>query len=253
MILFAAGMARSGSMWAFNATRELIRRAGKIPLPHTIPPDEKKLIGEAIKQNAAGNQIYCIKTHIALRPNLPDTKIIFTYRDVREAMVSYMQFIHCDFDWAMQAAASMMSTVDYYFEVHKTNIIRIKYDRIVSDPAGVIQDINAFLEFHVSPGDIRLIAEQLSRERVKKFIESLNTVKIAGNGMITDPALREDFETVGNLDGSFRVYDKKSAFQSHHITNSGERWRALLTGEQQDQVMAMAKEWLVKYGFSLEP
>ncbi|MFZ5908181.1 MAG: sulfotransferase domain-containing protein [Nitrospirota bacterium] len=249
MVIFVAGMSRSGSMWTFNVTREGIRKSGRKPLPEIVPSDERPVIQKALASPPREDGVYCIKTHLLLRPGLPNVKIICTYRDVREAMVSYMQFVRCDFTRGLEAARSMMSVVDYYFLEHRENILRIRYDRILSKPVEVIREILTFLDLSVSPRDISLIAEQFSRDRIAKFIESLNAVRVTGNGAIADPGLRGGFETVGNFDGSFRVYDKKSAFQSRHITKSGERWREFLTGEQQAQVMAITSDWLVKYGF----
>lgn len=145
-----------------------------------------------------------------------------------------------------------MSVVDYYFDVHKNNILRIRYDRIVTDPLSIAQEINTFIGVDVPVHNIQRIVEQFSRERVKKFTESLKCVRVDNSGIILDASLRKDFETVGNFDGSFRLYDKRSAFQTNHVTGSGERWKSFLSDEQQTRLMALTKEWLVKYGFPLE-
>ncbi len=90
MIVFIAGMPRSGSMWVYNVTRALIRSCGKIPVPENMPPDDESRINNAFKIQLGDNEVYIIKTHKVLKPGLPGVKIIYTYRDVRDAMLSYM-------------------------------------------------------------------------------------------------------------------------------------------------------------------
>ena len=63
MIVFVAGMARSGSMWVYNIYRELIRARGRIPVPKNMPPDDVRRIKQAFQLQREENEDYIIKTH----------------------------------------------------------------------------------------------------------------------------------------------------------------------------------------------
>jgi hypothetical protein len=157
----------------------------------------------------------------------------------------------CDFEHGLRAAHSMMSKTDYYFEKHTKNIIRIRYDDIVSDPMAVIKAICEFLNLNVSTDDMQRTLRNHSKERVKALVESLRLIDVTGPGHIADANKREKYETVRNLDGSFRVYDRTTGFQTNHITEAGKEWRIILTEEQKKELMNLTEGWLVKYGFHL--
>jgi hypothetical protein len=249
VILLVAGMPRSGSMWTYNVARALLTCDKKVVLPRDIPPDETSLIEEAFSSPPEDNVFYCIKSHFAIKPNLLNTRIIFNYRDVRESMLSFMRFMHCDFERGLKVAESMMSLADFYFEQHPNNILRLRYERIVHEPVEVIEEINQFLDLHVTSDDIHKISERFSKENIKKLIDSFNSM--GSDTPALRPELQKDFELIPNLDGSFRIYDKKTAFQSNHITESGARWRTELTEEQKNRLMKLSSKWLTKYHFAL--
>ena len=70
--------------------------------------------------------------------------------------------------------------------------------------------------------------------------------------MSQDPEKLKDYETVNNIDGSFRIIDKKTRFQSNHITSRKEgEWCDVLLEEQKEEEMKVASDWLNKYGLSL--
>ncbi len=242
-------MSRSGSMWTYNVLRALLTCAKKMVLPRDIPPDESPLIEEAFLSPQQENVFYCIKTHKPMNPNLPNAKIICNYRDVRESMLSYMQFMHCDFERGLEIAEGMMLLTDFYFEQHTNNIIRIRYDRIISDPERVIGEVAQFLDLYLPIEDVSKIAQQFSKTNIKKFIGLLNSIK--PDTYTLHPELQEDFELVPNLDGSFRIYHKKTAYQSNHITGKGDNWRKELTAEQKERLMELTSNWLTKYHFVL--
>jgi len=103
MIVFVAGMPRSGSMWIYNISRALIRAQGRIPVPEDMPRDDLMRIKQAFQMQLSDNEDYIIKTHNSLKPNLPGVKIIYTYRDVRDAMLSFMRFMHCGYNKALKS------------------------------------------------------------------------------------------------------------------------------------------------------
>ena len=248
MNVFIAGMPRSGSMWLYNVTRSLLVRSNKNVFPDDIPPDETELIIRALASEKKGNEIYCIKTHHLLKPNLPDSKIICSYRDIREVIVSYMNFVRCDFNHALKEAKTFMKMIDYYFEAHNDNIIRIQYESILSNPKNVIGKITQLLKIKVVPKDIKVIIKNNSAKNVKKHIDSFSNLNIK-NGEISDIISKKNFVTVKNIDGSFRVYHKKTAYQTNHITGKGKRWKEELNNREKKKLLRIATPWLKKYNY----
>ena len=252
MIVFVAGMPRSGSMWVYNISRVLIRARGRIPVPENMPPDDVRRIKQAFQIQREENEDYIIKTHIVLKPDLPGVKLIYTYRDVRDSMLSYMRFMHCEYNVGIKNLIANMQLTDYYFEKHAHNIIRIRYDDIITTPDKVIMKIGDFMDRSVPQNTAETIADQFSRDNVKKIIKSLEKLSENQTGKSQDSEELKDYETANNIDGSFRIIDKKTRFQSNHITSKKEgEWRDVLSEEQKEEVMKVASDWLNKYGFPL--
>ena len=249
MIVFVAGMPRSGSMWTYNVTRELLLAADKTVLPRDIPSDERALIHEAFLSVPRDNVSYCIKTHGTIDPDFPNLRIVCNYRDVRESMLSFMRFTHCDFEKGLKAAESMMALTDYYFERDSDHIMRLRYDRIGHEPEKVIEEIRGFLDLHVPVEEIVEIAERYSKNNIEKLIHSFDSIETQSHTL--HPEVQPDFELIPNSDGTFRLYHKKTAYQSNHITESGDKWRTELTEEQKKRLMQLASRWLTKYHFVL--
>jgi hypothetical protein len=251
MIILVTGIPRSGSMWTYNVTRALLQSGSQRIIPQDIPQDETIILNEAFMHQQTKDVIYCIKTHHQIYPNNPNVKIIFTYRDFCESIVSFMRFTRCDFERAMELLPTMLMLTDYYFEKHTSNIIRLSYNRIIDEPIKVIEQISSFLDVSITSKDSQHILQQFSKENIKKFIESFNSIKITQSGEIEDLELRKEFETVLNNDGSYRLYHKKTGYQSNHITNQAEQWKEAITAEQQKHLSKAAHPWLIKYGFKI--
>ncbi len=251
MRVFVAGMSRSGSMWTYNATRELLKSVGLTPVPHSIPANTTPYINKAFTEPVDDNEIYCVKTHMKLQPDLPDTKIINTYRDVRSAMVSYMRFCRCGFGRGLKVAQSMMNCTDYYFKNHTQNIIHICYDRIMNEPSAVMDDICRFLGLSVDRPVIQKISDALSHNNIRNMTETLEIVPADTNGSLPEQYDKERFDIVQNLDGSFRVFDRSTGFQTNHITSQNEDdWKQVLTEEQMKLLTKITGQWLAEYGFA---
>ena len=174
------------------------------------------------------------------------TLIIVPYRDIRDCIVSYMKFMHADFEYALQAMQHWNPT-DVYFERQTDNILIIRYDQIVNEPIRTIQKIDSFIGTGASFETIEEINEQFSRKKVEQKADGLKDIsssKILANATTLG--------AVENRDGSYRVFDKATGFQTGHITShkSG-RWREVLNEQQKQQLMEETTDWLEKYGFEL--
>jgi len=247
-LIFVAGMSRSGSMWTYNIIRKLLESAGITPVPDTVPPDARQVTKEAFRTRLPGNRIYCIKTHNPVRLDRKEALIICTHRDVRDAMLSFMRFMHCSFEHSLQVAESMMQVTDYYLGEPRSNVLPVGYGDVVSHPHGVIVRLADFLGISVDADKVAAIESNFSRERVKQYLNELDAQHVKSSSR-NSPA-PESTTTIRNLDGSFRIYDYKTGFQSRHITSRKEgEWRDVLSTEQQQQVNQLTTVWLKRYGY----
>lgn len=244
-IIFIAGMPRSGSMWTYNVCRRLILATGRTPWPDSVPQDETAAIQHALVHPPGPDQIYCIKSHKRIPVELPHMRIICNYRDIRNAMLSYMRFMKCPFDKALAVARGSMDLTDHYLARKHSNVHAVRYDTLVEHPRETIGELADFLSLPASQADIGRIASALSRDEVRRHVEQLESSRAdaenRGPGSLS---------TVENLDGSRRIYDHATGFQSGHISSGREgEWRDAFTAEQQAQVMAAAADWLTRYEF----
>ena len=60
--------------------------------------------------------VFVLKLHAYLQ-NLPEDNLVITnIRDVRDALMSYMRFMHVDFETALGATRSTASIADHYVD-----------------------------------------------------------------------------------------------------------------------------------------
>jgi len=251
-IIFVAGMSRAGSMWTYNATRHLLKASGHNPLPENIPVDDQVAIQESMKRDPGRRGVFCFKTHRRIEPVVLEMKIICPYRDVRDAMYSYMKFMKCPFERALMAARSMMDSTDHYLQGKADNVLPLRYEEIVNHPEKVIGIIADFLQLKVADSVIKEITAALSRETMKKYLKGLDDIKVDEAGKLQSEAQASRYATVPRFDGSHRIYDHATGFQSNHITTGKDgEWRNQLELQQQKVLMELATPWLRKHGFPL--
>lgn len=233
--IFIAGMPRTKSMWMHNVVRALLVAEKKDPLPHIQPVNEKPLLEQAYISPMGKGEVYCIKTHIELRSDLPMTRIICTYRDPRPVMLSAMRFMKYDFDQAMGWTMHHLEQIDHYRDSHAQDIIFISYEQSVAKPIEIVEAIAKFLELTPSREQIVDICEQFSRENVKKLIQEIHE-------------RAENVQKVGNI----RLMDQNTGFQTNHISSQNDdEWRDVFSLEQIKALNTTFRPWLEKYGYLL--
>lgn len=235
--IFIAGMPRTKSMWVNNVVRALLVAEKKDPIPHFQPVSVKPLLEEAFISPMGKAEVYCVKTHSELRPNLPMTRIICTYRDPRPVMLSAMRFMKYDFDQALGWTQYHLEQIDYFRENHAQDIIFISYENSVAKPIEIVETIAKFLGLTPSRELIVNICEQFSKENVRKMIQEIH-------------AEGADVQTVGKQ--HVRLMDRKTGFQTNHISSQNDdEWRDVFSPEQIEVMNATFRPWLEKYGYLL--
>ena len=253
MIILIAGMPRSGSMWTYNVARECIRTTGDTPLPIEPPVVEKDALHEALEYANDDCKTYCIKTHEHVPLNFPIDKFICNYRDVRDAMVSYMKFTHCDFGYGLHIAERMMSLTDHFFMVQPARLLKIHFNDVKkSNTTSLVRRISEFLEIDLPQKDIKKIQNKFTKTKVRNLVNVLSHVDISKSGQLKKPELSKSYISTLNRDGTYRAYDRKSGFQGNHITATKDaEWKTVFTEEQQEQLLNLTSDWLIRHGFTL--
>jgi hypothetical protein len=243
-IVMVAGMPRTGSMWTYNVARRLIRAAGHTPWPVHIPPDPIPVFRQAMQFGIAASDVICIKVHSRFEGAVPGLKVLCNLRDIRDVIVSYMRFMHVDFDEVITGFEDSMALTDYYFQEARFDVLDVRYENIMLRAAETVTRIGFFLGFQVSPQQAEEIAGDYSRKKLRSYIAKLGD---AG----PDGETRKPGQTQRNADGSVRFYDHTTGFQSGHVSDSqGGEWRTLLDASQQARLLALTGDWLARYGYA---
>jgi hypothetical protein len=259
MIVFVAGMPRAGSMWTYNVVRAIYETKGFLVLPKTIPTDERKLFTDALNCEVKENEVYCIKTHFRLKSPLPTkhaAKIICNVRDVRDACLSFMRFMHADykadFEAGITTMVGMMNITDYYLHTFGDDVLGVRFEDLNNNPQSVVENIGAFLKIELSKGEKKEILREFSKPNIQKKLREMKKIKLDKHGQVEGDEQKSKFETVKNRDGTYRVYEKTTAFQSNHITATRDgEWKTYFGKNQIDRINNITKEWLLRHGYKV--
>jgi hypothetical protein len=239
-------------MWTYNVCRQLIVAAGKKPWPDAVPPDETPVIKEALAHPPERDQVYCIKTHFQIPVGKPHLLIICNYRDVRDAMLSYMRFMRCSFEKGLAVARGCMALTDHYLRHPHPQVLPVRYDGIISHPQETIRVVGEFLSLRSPDSTVEEIARSLSREAVRRNLRQIESLPLDEKGKLLDETKTAQFSAMRNFDGSFRIYDHHTGFQTDHISsNKDGAWRQALSDAEKDELIAATREWLDRYNFAI--
>ena len=127
---------RTGSMWLFNVTREILKACNFNVLPEEIPQYDKEMVkiyeNYSLKDNDKNNK-YVLKLHKLLPTGLKKSKILTTVRDPRDVCISFKEFMKVDFYAALKATKTLndyAKTYKKYNNVYvKSNMKTLKINR----------------------------------------------------------------------------------------------------------------------------
>lgn len=242
-------MPRSASMWTFNVTRSLLGEAGLNVFPRTVPKSDHEMVAEARNglRNDSPDNVWCLKVHSGLRNATPANRFICTFRDPRDAIVSFMRFMRQDFDQALCHVAIWTQLCDHYRAFPPDLSLCLDYERIVSHPHDVAARISAFLGLGLERYNIANTVSAFERDQVRLRIASLASDaerrRASGDVNIADVLILHP-------DGTMRFCDPQTGFQSDHISDYRDGdWRILLTPDQQRRLDQMIGDWLAQHGY----
>lgn len=239
-LVLIASMPRCGSMWAYNVVRKLLETSGREVKPEFVPlTDEEQMrwANAAIKSQDHG-EVHCIKTHLPLEfPEqvLSQIRIITPYRDLRDAALSFIRFMDCDFEQALRAVEQMKLVTGHYLSLPKKYVHEIKYEEMFRDAQMTIKKMADFLEINIEEDKIKTIEGIFSKENVKIFIGNL------GDEIMNMTA-----------SGKIRRMDRRTGFQTSHIAeNHAEKWSDVFSETEKAVLLSLTEDWLLQHGYSL--
>jgi hypothetical protein len=252
--LWVAGMMRSGSMWTFNVARAACRAAGRHVLPDPVPQTDKEMFAFAdqgmIDQDT--NKVWVLKVHSLVKQDAPLSRFINTRRDLRDALMSYMRFMLCDFDQALSAMVAAGEITEHYKSFEPNAILHLKYEDIVNRPLDMVRHIAEFCDIELTETEIANIVGQFEKGKVERLIRDRETdIKRradAGETVLKSELVPQRFQR-----NVVRAFDLKTGFQSGHVSEYRDGgWRELLTRGQQQRMRAVLGDWLRRNGYQVD-
>jgi hypothetical protein len=217
VLIVAAGMYRSGSTLQYQIAGELSAPEGKI-LGYGL----KGKIEKIQKNYKEKDRYYVVKKHGYL-PWINTTfdpkyvRILYSYREIKDVVVSWHQKrgdLNLDGDWQKPLTAFVKKLIVNQQWTKEPNVLVSRYEDFRNNIESEIVRIANFTGLIHSPERYAEIAQKLSVEGQKKFIESF------------------DFDNRGIGSGRNR-YDPKTQIHKNHLAG-GEvgKWKSVLTPEQ---------------------
>lgn len=194
MIVFLAGMQRSGSTFSFNVVRHLLERRGKIC---QVPSSD--LIG--VLEQSTGADHLLMKSHSAndqvIRlARLGAVKVICTVRKPEDAIASGVEV----FGFSLEDAIDHMRTwLDMFCQL-RTHALVIPYRQIDTRPWRATWDIARHVCPDARPYEIIKLASKYRKSKVKAFADEL----------------RNEDENISDM--GFSYFDNTTFFHRRHVS-----------------------------------
>jgi hypothetical protein len=225
MIVVCDGMPRSGSTWAFNVCLRLVR----LRWPGAnVYCGFRRGVGDYLNEMGPDHDHAVLKTHRLDTAGMAlsltgGVHSIHTHRDPYDAVFSFLQMFHPEFEIALEALRRALVTRAFH-EAYD-NALMIPYNQVRRAPKRTIRTIAEYLNFALSPAQVSLVHDEMAFDKVKAWSSTIGD----------DPAL----EVVRLRE---MAYDPETSFHRNHVRDgrSG-NGRRMLTLEQRRLVDALLK------------
>ena len=241
---------RTGSMWLYNVTREILKLSKKNVLPIKIPKSSQKFFEIFEKQSLIDqndSNKYVFKIHKILKPNLPKSKILTTIRDPRDVCISFKEFMKTDFDTALKAAKDLLKYEKIYKTYDKDYLKFFRYENIENNSIETILEIANFIGYEINYENAKEISLKYNKKKIKKL------VKDNDENLISKIKNKEEIDTssiVYFTKNNYRSFDTKTGFQTNHISNrnSGD-WEKCFSSKEIEILNFEFKDFISEYKF----
>jgi hypothetical protein len=240
------GTPRTGSMWTTNIVRGIFDLSGFNVLPKEFQTDEAKwedIFLRNVINNESDQDRFVLKGHNKLKTSLPKTKFIVNKRNPYEICASYFEFMKSDLQTAVNVAKALKEAISHYGAVGPEKCLFIEYNDIIDRPGDVIQQLSEYCQVKLSFAQQQELTQRFSKENVKRQIDEGRRAVTAGSN---------DF-TIFRTKNHIRSFDKKTGFQSGHVSNrkSGQ-WRSAFSSSQSHIVINALDATATSLGYPSE-
>jgi len=241
---------RTGSMWLFNITREILKQTNLNVLPIEIPQDDGNFF-EIFKNQSLTDKNklnkYVFKVHTILKPNLPRSKLLTTIRDPRDVCVSFKEFMKTDFNTALTATKSLLNYANIYKKYNKKYVKFFKYNDIENNTLKTVVEIANFIGCEINEEIAKSISFKYNKNNIKKLTEN-NDANLLSK--MKNKELINKSDIVYFSKDNFRSFDTKTGFQSNHISNrnSGD-WKKFFSKSEIEIINFEFKDFISEYKF----
>ena len=251
-VIWVSTVVRTGSMWLFNITREILNLRKFNVLPEKIPKfdeDHFEIFHQKSLQDQNHLNKYVFKVHQILKQEIPHSKILTTIRDPRDICVSCMKFMKKNFQQSLDISKNIITYYNTYEKYSKEKLKFIKYEKsIEKDTVKTIEDISEFIECKISFNEARKISEKFSKDNVTQLIK-INDEKLK-NKIKEKKEINRDTEIVYFSKDNYRAYDANTGFQTNHISSSSsQEWKKILTKEEIKILNSEFETFLIKNNY----
>jgi hypothetical protein len=153
-------------------------------------------------------------------------KVIFTRRDIADAVVSFMTMFNHDFEHALSVMGSSLELCRFHRDGGNAAIVG--YEEITSDRIAAVGRIAAYLGLAIDAEIIREVAGETSLERMAEKVQELNAITDEGR-LVRLPNTSYDPETLLNLN---HIRDGRSGYGYE-----------VLTAEQLSRIAALVQKY----------
>jgi hypothetical protein len=228
MLILCNGMPRSASTWSFNVVTGLLRRSSPAQAVQGGYDEDVARFLRGIDWNTTHAVLKCHSLD-PVGHTLAHTgaaKVVYTWRDLADATVSYMRMFGNDFEHALDVMSTSLQL--YRFHLESGNAVILGYDDIMSRTTDAIELIARYLGIDAGPGLIAQVNDETSLERVREKVGEL----------ASDGARRRLIRHENTM------YDPETLLNVNHIRDGSSGYgRALLSPEQLLRIDDLMRKW----------
>ena len=232
--VICCGMKRSGSTLQYQLAGSIVEKAKVGRLIGSVLPNEFAVL-RAAHEGEKG--LLIVKSH-AYIPHLEalfakgESKAIYSYRDVRDVVVSMMNKRNESFEQLVNRGFIETILSDYGKWRHCSPLLTSKYEDMVADLSREVSRIADFLNV---PLDVKTIEEIAIEHSLEKQREKINNHQ------------NENQRVSNNI-----RWDSQSLLHTNHIrSGKADQWRTELAAHEIAVIEGIAGVWLQKRGYSL--
>jgi Sulfotransferase domain len=196
MLVLCNGMPRSASTWSFNVALELLRRTGAGSVHGDYDENAARFLKSAPPVS-----------HLILKSHLTDpvavtlaqvgaASVIYTWRNVADAVVSFMRMFEVEFD---RAYAVIAESLDLYRRHRRSgSALILSYRDITDDHLNSVRRVADFLRLDASAAVIAEVDRLTALENVRRKVQEVGSLE-NGHRLLRRDKTPYDPETLLNV------------------------------------------------------